>query len=140
MRTIGTVGEYTLIEDGMWMGTIDKEGKMHISPDMQYRSIYDFVDGIAVAFQNEKWGLIDTEGNHISEFKYNFVEPAGEGYYKAEIGAKKNLLRRDGTEVLSVWLNDVYKVENGFFQIDITQRKTKSNVIYFIFINLQILA
>ena len=65
MRTIGTVGEYTLIEDGMWMGTIDKEGKMHISPDMQYRSIYDFVDGIAVAFQNEKWGLIDTEGNHI---------------------------------------------------------------------------
>ena len=75
------------------MGTIDKEGKMHILPDMQYRSIYDFVDGIAIAFQNEKWGLIDTEGNHISEFKYNFVEPAGEGYYKAEIGAKKNLLR-----------------------------------------------
>ena len=58
------------------MGTIDKEGKMHILPDMQYRSIYDFVDGIAIAFQNEKWGLIDTEGNHISEFKYNFVEPA----------------------------------------------------------------
>lgn len=126
MRTIGTAGEYTLIEDGMWMGTIDKEGKMHILPDMQYRSIYDFVDGIAIAFQNEKWGLIDTEGNHISEFKYNFVEPAGEGYYKAEIGAKKNLLRRDGTEVLSVWLNDVYKVENGFFQIGITQRKTKT--------------
>ncbi|MEG2282510.1 MAG: WG repeat-containing protein, partial [Rikenellaceae bacterium] len=126
MKIVGTVGEYTLIEEGRWAGTMDKDGNIHISPDMQYRSINDFVNGIAVAYQNEKWGLIDTEGNHISAFKYNYIQPNGEGYYRAEIGAKKNLLRSDGTEVLSVWVNDVYKVENGFFQIGITQRKTKT--------------
>lgn len=126
MRIVGTAGEYTLIEEDWCVGTMDKDGNILISSDMQYGSIYDFVDGIAVAYQNEKWGLIDTHGNHISEFKYNYIEPNGEGYYRAEIGAKKNLLRRDGTEVLSVWLNNVYKVENGFFQIGITQRKTKT--------------
>lgn len=57
--------------------------------------IHEFVDGVAIACQriqeNEalKWGLIDTEGNHISEFKYGYVEAWGEGYYKCEIGNKR---------------------------------------------------
>lgn len=133
MRTLGTVGEYTYIEDGYWMGVIDKNGKMLISPDLHYRTIGDFVDGVAIACQkignnvNLMSGLIDTEGNHISEFKYNFVEEWGEGYYKCEIGSKKNILRRDGTEVLRVWFNDVYKVKRGLFIIGNTIRKTKDH-------------
>lgn len=126
MRSVEENGEYTLIIDGYWMGIKDKNGYMLISPAMHYRSIYEFMDGVAVAYQNEKWGLIDIHGNHISEFKYNFVEPIGEGFYRAEIGAKKNVLKQDGTEVLSVWFNDVYNVENGFFIIGTTQRKTKT--------------
>lgn len=133
MKKIGTTSEFTLVEEGFWCGTIDKDGKMHISPDLHYRSIDEFVDGVAIACQriqeNEtlKWGLIDTEGNHISEFKYGFVEPWGEGYYKCEIGNKKNLLRKDGSEVLKGWFNDVYKVEQGLFVIGNTIRKTKDH-------------
>lgn len=133
MKKIGTTGEYTLIEEGFWCGTIDKDGKMHISPELHYRSIHEFVDGVAIACQriqeNEalKWGLIDTEGNHISEFKYGYVEAWGEGYYKCEIGNKKNILRRDGTEVLKDWFNDVFKVERGLFVIGNTIRKTKEH-------------
>lgn len=133
MRAIGTVGDYTLIEDGYWMGTIDENGKIHISPDLHYRSIDDFVDGVAIACQkignevNLMWGLIDEEGNHISEFKYTFIEEWGEGYYKCEMGSKRNILRRDGSEVLEVWFNDVYKVQQGLFIIGNTIRKTKDH-------------
>ncbi|MDO4949734.1 MAG: WG repeat-containing protein [Bacteroidales bacterium] len=133
MQKVGTIGEFILIEDGFWCGTIDKNGRMRISPDLHYRSIYEFVDGVAIACQsiqkNEalKWGLIDADGNHVSEFKYGFVEAWGEGYYKCEIGNKKNILRKDGSEVLKNWFNDVYKVERGLFVISNTIRKTKEH-------------
>lgn len=73
------------------------------------------------------WGLVDSDGNNLSEFKYTYIEPWGEGYYKCEIGTQKNLLRADGSEILSQWFNDVFQVYNGFFEIGITIRKSKNN-------------
>lgn len=71
-----------------------------------------------------KWALADENGIPITEYKYNYVTEWGEGYFKAEIGAKKNILRQDGSEVLAIWFTDVFKVKNGFFVIGITKRKT----------------
>lgn len=133
MRTIGNIGEYTLYEDGNWVGIMDENGKILIPTDMRFRSIYEFNKGIAVACRcmddrmNLTWGLIDTEGRPISEFKYSFIEPWGEGFYKCEMGTKKNILRRDGTEVLKVWFNTVGKVRKGVFTIGTTIRKTKDH-------------
>lgn len=94
---------------------------------------YKFVDGIAIAYHTDAktgnllWGLIDQEGNHISEFKYSFIKEWGEGYYRCEKGSKKNLLRRDGTEVLSIWFDHVYPICHGLFIISNTIRKTKEH-------------
>ena len=100
---------------------------------MGYNFIGDFSDGIGVGNRldmktgNLWWGLLDKNGKPVSEFKYNYVEPWGEGYYKCEIGSRKNLLRKDGTEVLKVWFNDVFKVRQGLFIIGNTIRKTKDH-------------
>ena len=94
---------------------------------------YKFIDGVAIANQidaktgNLFWGLIDTDGNHIGEFKYSFVEPWGDGYYRCEKGNKKNILRKDGTEVLSVWFNSIEPICCGLFIIGNTIRKTKEH-------------
>lgn len=99
---------------------------------VKYNYVGEFVDGVTVANHlneagNLMWGLIDKDCNPVCEFKYNYVERWGEGYYKCEIGNKKNILRKDGSEVLKVWFNDVYKVKRGFFIISNTIRKTKEH-------------
>lgn len=75
-------------------------------------------------YAHEHWALLDADGKPLTEYKYNYVTPWGDGYFKAEIGAKKNILRPDGTEVLKEWFNDVDKVDHGYFAIGITKRKT----------------
>ena len=99
---------------------------------MKYNQMSEFVDGVAVATHrnetgNLTWGLIDKDNNPVSDFRYNYVERWGEGYYKCEIGAKKNILRKDGSEVLKVWFNDVFKVKKGLFIVSNTIRKTKEH-------------
>lgn len=114
-------------DDNYYATIINRKGDILISSSMQYRSIYAFHNNVAVAHQNGKWGLIDDNGNHIGEFNYSFVEEWGEGYYKAEQGAQKNILRPDGSVVLEQWYNDVFKVQHGFFIFGNTIRKSKTN-------------
>ena len=100
---------------------------------MEYNYMSEFVDGVGIATHRDKetgnlqWGLIDKNSNPVSEFKYNYIEAWGEGYYKCEIGSRKNILRKDGTEVLKEWFNDVFKVKKGLFVIGNTVRKTKDH-------------
>lgn len=88
---------------------------------------YDFdSNGIARVYDDGKWYLIDRTEKRVSD-GYTYIEEWGEGYYKAELGAKKNILRPDGSIVLRVWHNDVYKVKHGFFVFSNTIRKSKTN-------------
>ena len=54
---------------------------------MEYNYMSEFVDGVGIATHRDKetgnlqWGLIDKNGNPVSEFKYNYIEAWGEGYY-----------------------------------------------------------
>ena len=83
-------------------------------------------NGLARVYDNAQWYLIDRHANKVCD-PYTYIEEWGEGYYKAELGAKKNILRPDGTVVLRQWYNDVYKVHNGFFIFGNTIRKSKTN-------------
>lgn len=84
-------------------------------------------NGLARVYQDAKWCLIDKDGREVSDW-YSYIEEWGSGYYKAELGAKKNILRPDGTIVLKEWHNDVFKVESkGFFIFSNTIRKSKTN-------------
>lgn len=84
-------------------------------------------NGLARVYQDAKWCLIDKDGREVSDW-YSYIEEWGSGYYKAELGVKKNILRPDGTIVLNEWHNDVFKVESkGFFIFSNTIRKSKTN-------------
>lgn len=113
--------------DNYWATIVDRSGNVMIPAEMHYRDIHRFYNGAAVALQDGKWGLIDKHGNHIAEFDFNYAEEWGEGYFKVESGAKKNIMRPDGSLVLTEWHNDVFKVNNGFFLFSNTIRKSKTN-------------
>lgn len=125
--------EYTRFNNGRFMGLKDADGTELISLDQKFQTIDMFVDGVAIATQIPDpkkagvWGLIDKNGNPVSEMKYGYVKDMGGGYYLCEIGAKRNLLRRDGTEVLEEWCHDIYDVEGQYFLFGNTLRKSKTN-------------
>ena len=91
------------------------------------RGIYDYdSNGLARMYNDTKWCLVDKNERQVSDW-YSYIEEWGEGYYKAEMGIKKNILRPDGTLVLKEWHNDVYKVRKGLFLFSNTIRKSKTN-------------
>ena len=64
------------------------------------RTEYDYdSNGLARVYENSQWFLLDRNGNQVGE-KYSYIEEWGEGFYKAEQGIKKNILRPDGSIVL----------------------------------------
>ena len=90
-------------------------------------NLYDFDNnGLARAYKDCKWALFDRCGNQVGEW-YSYIEEWGEGFSKIEQGAKKNIMRPDGTVVLKAWHNDVFKVKHGFFLFSNTIRKSKNN-------------
>ena len=91
------------------------------------RTEYDYdSNGLARIYEDAQWFLLDKNGNQVGE-RYSYIEEWGEGFYKAEQGIKKNILRPDGSIVLKNWHNDVFKVQKGFFLFSNTIRKSKTN-------------
>ena len=91
------------------------------------RTEYDYdSNGLARIYEDAQWFLLDKNGNQVGE-RYSYIEEWGEGFYKAEQGTKKNILRPDGSIVLKNWHNDVFKVQKGFFLFSNTIRKSKTN-------------
>lgn len=88
---------------------------------------YDYDSNeVARVYDDGKWYLVNRADERISD-GYTYIEEWGDGYYKAEQGARKNILRPDGSVVLKVWHNDVYRVRQGFFVFSNTIRKSKTN-------------
>ncbi len=85
-------------------------------------------NGLAIVFDRDmcKDYLIDRAKRRVSDC-YTHIEKCGEGYYMAEQGAKKNILRPDGSVVLKEWHNDVFDVKCGLFIFSNTIRKSKNN-------------
>lgn len=131
-KKIGTIGPFDIIGTGNPrnnVGLKDRNNQWIIKPDMGFKSFKDYNDGLLTATKifddGYNWVLIDYNGNCISD-RYNFIRPAGEGYYIVEKGARENILRRDGSIVLAEWPHRVSNIRNGYFHIEKTIRKTKT--------------
>lgn len=131
-KKIGDIGPFEIIGTGDpqdCVGLIDRTGRWIISPTQGYKSFIHYNDGLMIAFKPENycpgWVLIDYHGNCISD-RYNYIEPAGEGFYMVEKGARHNIMRRDGSLVLKEWPHRVWKVRDGYFPIEKTIPKTKT--------------
>lgn len=75
-------------EKGIYWGTVDMEGKNHILPRMKFQQLGPFYNGIAPAKIDTKWGLVDTEGNHLTEFQYYEIDKLADGMYRVRIKPK----------------------------------------------------
>ncbi len=83
--------------------------------------------GVDRASDGRYWALVDQNGDPITEYKYRWIEPAGEGFFRAmPTGNKYVLLWPDGTEVTREWYNHVGNVEDGYFTVSNTVPKTKT--------------
>lgn len=129
---VGSVGPFEIIGTGDprdSVGLRDRSGRWVISPELGYKSFNHYDDGLMVAYRVANdglgWILVDYHGEGVSD-RYNYIEPAGEGYYMVEKGARHNIMRRDGSLVLKEWPHRVGKVCGGYFQIENTIRKTKT--------------
>lgn len=83
-------------------------------------------NGLARVSKDTQWTLYDRAGNQVGGW-HSYIEESSEGYYRVEQGAKKNLMRPDGTVVLKNWHDNVFEVKKGFFLFSKTIRKSKTN-------------
>lgn len=127
---IGEIGPYVIVtraNDKSVVGLKRHTGEWVVGFEAGFRSFNAYDDGYLTAFKPTRdgrgWCLTDYFGNVIA-IGFNYIEPAGEGYYIVERGARKNILRRDGTLVLKEWPHRVSKVRNGYFCTENTIRKT----------------
>lgn len=84
--------------------------------------------GIKGEYKEGRWALVDSNGLPLTEYKYWFVEPIGEGYFRAQVtgGSQYNLLRTDGTEVFRESFSSIGQAHHGLLIVGITKRKTKT--------------
>lgn len=70
--------------------------------------------------------MVDYHGTPITKERFNYIEKAGEGYFRVEKGSKQNIMRRDGSLVLKEWPHRVWNVQDGYFTFGYTRRKAKT--------------
>lgn len=79
-------------------------------------------------YKDGKWALVDEAGTPLTEYKYWFVEPWGEGYFRAMVtGSKYDLLTPDGKEVFHTPIGFIGRIENGYVTIGKTIPRTKTS-------------
>lgn len=92
------------------------------------RKTFDVGDRGEYVKESAKWRLVDANDKALTQDKYWFIEKAGEGYFRAQVtgGSEYNILRPDGSELLSQTFSMIHDVHNGIFSFHRTQRKTKT--------------
>lgn len=58
--------------------------------------------------------------SHKTGLTHGYIENWDEGYRRVESGARKNILRPDGSEVLSEWFSNIFHIHGGYFTFGYT--------------------
>lgn len=118
-------------EKGIYWGTVDMEGKNHILPRMKFQQLGPFYNGIAPAKIDTKWGLVDTEGKHLTEFQYYEIDKLADGMYRVRIKPKLyNFLFPDGHHLFSCNFSYINEFdEQGFakFYMEPTRKEKEAD-------------
>ncbi|QNK60332.1 WG repeat-containing protein [Paenibacillus sp. PAMC21692] len=102
---------------GLMPGIVQAEAiSYQISP--QYDSGSPFVEGMASVKKDGKSGYIDSEGNPITAFKYDFAHNFKDGLavvgVKSGSTAKFGIINRQGKELTELIYDDAIAVGNGY--------------------------
>ncbi len=92
------------------VGIIDEQGKEILSP--QYTEVTnlgkDNKEGFIITQEDGKKGIINYSGQTILEAKYdNVLKVYGNDMYVVEQEGKQNLVKKDGTEILTTNLDEI---------------------------------
>ena len=125
---------FIVYEEGLFTGLMDSEGNVVISTERHYRSVGDFVNGVAIVYHYDRkpdeggWGLVDEQGVEICECKYWHIQLLAGSLYKVQVtpGGKENLMWNDGKLVFEESYGSLFGYRHGYIIACNTLRKTKT--------------
>lgn len=88
-------------------GVLDADGKIIIP--VEYKQIGIIQDEVVRAKRSGKWGLLDLRGKRLTPFQYDWIDPFQGGYAIVKAGNAYGVIRSDGTVVLPVTHEGVYR-------------------------------
>lgn len=83
-------------EDGLYRGYYDENLNVKIKP--QFTIASEFIDGVAIVSKGDKYGVIDNNGEAISDYKYDSIDNFNEGYAIAKLNDDYYILDINGNE------------------------------------------
>jgi len=101
-----------IYENGLW-GFADSYGNIVIPKRFDFVSI--FVNGVAYVKLNDKWGLINEQGEEVIPIKYDRLEPLDRLYpprFRATISERTGILDINGNEIVPVIYDDIDHFHN----------------------------
>lgn len=115
---------FAQFETGIYWGTIDRNGIKHISPKMKFQQIGCFVNGVAPAKIDTKWGLIDTKGNKITPFQYYEIENCTNNLFYARLKPRLyGYLNPFGEPLFQLWFDWMGKFDDNGLAIFALNKK-----------------
>ena len=106
--------------------TIDRTGK---ALPFTLEDNSPFVDGLAVASCNRKFGIVNTNAEIVIPFKYDSIHKYCEGFAKVEIDNKYGFIDRKGNIVVPFEYDcNVYDFSDGLAQVTLNGRNGFVNI------------
>ena len=97
-----------ILENGLW-GYSDTSGNIVIPPKYDFTSIFEH--GVARVKLNNKWGLINLQGEEITTFKYDkisLIDTVRQPYiFRVYIGKKTGIVDANGIELIPVIYDEI---------------------------------
>ncbi|MBR6869603.1 MAG: WG repeat-containing protein [Bacteroidales bacterium] len=88
-------------------GVLDADGRVLIP--VEYEQIAIIQNDVVRARQSGKWGLLDLCGKQLTPFQYDWIDTFQGGYAIVKAGHALGVIRKDGTVVLPVTHESVYR-------------------------------
>ena len=79
-------------------------------------------NGIAKVMLNDKWNLIDTNGNLLSKQWFDYISSFKNSFAKVMLNGKLNLIDVNGKLVYQQWFDNIYGFENGFARVELNNK------------------
>lgn len=125
---------FIVYEEGLFIGLMDNEGNVVISTERHYRSIGDFMNGVAIVFHYDRkpneggWGLVNEQGDEVCDCKYWHIKLLAGSLYLVQVtpGGKENLMWNDGKLIFKESYGSLFGYRHGYIIACNTIRKTKS--------------
>ena len=95
--------------------------KEKISRGVPYNDIFDYVgdfrNGYAIVILNEKWNLINTNGDFIGDQWFDDVGNFSNGYAIVQLNGKFNFINPNGEFIGNKWFDNISDFKDGFAKV-----------------------